>query len=77
MILPCCCHVLSLWLGKLGLMSGITSGRVLDGELLYTKTLEVTLFAFAYTLFHRDFSIKVSRYQIATSITDCKASDTT
>ena len=28
--------------------SGITSGRVLDGELLYTKILEVNLFAFAY-----------------------------
>ena len=25
--------------------SGITSGRVLDGELLYTKILEVNLFA--------------------------------
>ena len=36
--------------------SGITSGRVLDGELLYTKILEVYLFAFAYRLFHRDFS---------------------
>ena len=36
--------------------SGITSSRVLDGELLYTKILEVNLFAFAYTLFHRDFS---------------------
>ena len=34
--------------------SGITSGRVLDGELLYTKILEVNLFAFAYRLFHRD-----------------------
>ena len=33
--------------------SGITSGRVLDGELLYTKVLEVNLFAFAYRLFHR------------------------
>ena len=35
--------------------SGITSGRVLDGELLYTKILKVNLFAFAYrllTLFH-------------------------
>ena len=31
--------------------SGITSGRVLDGELLYTKILEVNLFAFAYRLF--------------------------
>ena len=32
--------------------SGITSGRMLDGELLYTKILEVNLFAFAYRLFH-------------------------
>ena len=30
--------------------SGITSGRVLNGELLYTKILEVNLFAFAYRL---------------------------
>ena len=36
--------------------SGITSGRVLDGELLYTKILEVNLPAFAYRLFHEDFS---------------------
>ena len=36
--------------------SGITSGRVLSGELLYTKILEVNLFAFAYRLFRRDFS---------------------
>ena len=36
--------------------SGITSGRVLNGELLYTKILEVDLFAFAYRLFRRDFS---------------------
>ena len=36
--------------------SGITSGRVLDGELLYTKILEVNVFAFAYRLFHEDFS---------------------
>ena len=35
---------------------GITSGRMLDGELLYTKILEVNLFAFAYRLLHRDFS---------------------
>ena len=35
---------------------GITSGRVLDGELLYTKILEVNLFAFAYRLFHEEFS---------------------
>ena len=36
--------------------SGITSGRVLSGKLLYTKILEVNLFAFAYRLFHRNFS---------------------
>ena len=36
--------------------SGTASGRVLDGELLYTNILEVNLFAFAYRLFHRDFS---------------------
>ena len=30
--------------------SGITSGRVLNGELLYTEILEVNLFAFAYRL---------------------------
>ena len=29
---------------------GITSGRVLDGELLYIKILEVNLFVFAYRL---------------------------
>ena len=38
--------------------SGITSGRVLDGELLYTKILEVNLFAFAYRLFRRDLYYK-------------------
>ena len=37
--------------------SGITSGRVLYGEFLYTKILEVNLFAFAYRLFHEDFSL--------------------
>ena len=37
--------------------SGITSDRVLDGELLYTKIL-VNLFAFAYILFHREISMK-------------------
>ena len=30
--------------------SGITSGRVLNGELLYTKILEVNLFAFAFAI---------------------------
>ena len=33
------CHIIQI-------CSGITSGRVLDGELLYTKILEVNLFAF-------------------------------
>ena len=37
--------------------SEITSGRVLDGEILYTEILEVNLFAFAYRLFHEDFSL--------------------
>ena len=38
--------------------SGNTSGRVLDGIQRYkdTKILEVNLFAFAYRLFHEDFS---------------------
>ena len=36
--------------------SGITGARVLDGELLYPKILEVNLFAFAYSLVHEDFS---------------------
>ena len=36
--------------------SGIKSGRVLDGEVSYTQILEVNLFAFAYGLFHEDFS---------------------
>ena len=36
--------------------SGITSVRVFDGEVLYTEILEVNLFAFAYRLFHEDFS---------------------
>ena len=35
---------------------GITSGGVLDGELLYTEILEVNLFVFAYRLFNEDFS---------------------
>ena len=47
--------------------SGITSGRVLNGELLYTKILEVNLFAFAYRLFHRDFSPIDGTFCIATT----------
>ena len=34
---------------------GITSGRVRDGEVLYSKILEVNLFAFDYRLSHEDF----------------------
>ena len=47
--------------------TGITSGRVLDGELLYTKILEVNLFAIAYRLFHRDFSPINGAYCIGTN----------
>ena len=36
--------------------SGITSGSVVSEELLYTEILEINLFAFAYRLFHKDFS---------------------
>ena len=46
--------------------SGITSGRVLDGELLYTKILEVNLFAFADRLFRRDFSPLNGAHRIGT-----------
>ena len=46
--------------------SGITSGRVLNGEFLYTKILEVNLFAFAYRLFHRDFSPNNRTYCMGT-----------
>ena len=47
--------------------SGITSGRVLDGELLYTKILEVNLLTFAYRLFHRDFS-PINRTYVGTYV---------
>ena len=50
--------------------SGITSGRVLNGELLYTKILEVNLFAFAYRLFRRDFSPLDGTYCIYIYIDD-------
>ena len=40
----------------------ITSGRVLNGELLYTKILEVNFFAFAYRLFHEDFSLIIGDF---------------
>ena len=48
--------VMYIQYNSIHMYSGITSGRVLDGELLYTKILEVNMFAFAYRLFHRDFS---------------------
>ena len=51
-----CCFYVGLYLYTIQIYSGITSGRVLDGELLYTKILEVNLFAFAYRLFHEYFS---------------------
>ena len=41
------CIYVHLLYGTIHMYSGITSGRVLDGELLYTKILEVNLFAFA------------------------------
>ena len=48
--------------------SGITSGRVLNRELLHTKILEVNLFAFAfaYRLFHEDFSSIIGGFCIGT-----------
>ena len=55
-----------LYIYTIHMYSGITSGRVLDGELLYTKILEVNLFAFAYRLFHRDFSPINGTYYMGT-----------
>ena len=51
--------------------SGITSGRVLNGELLYTKIPEVNLFAFAYRLFHRDF-VEWGEISMKQSVGKCK-----
>ena len=48
--------------------SGITSGRVLDGELLYTKILEVNLYAFAYRLFHEDLSSIVGTFALVLTV---------
>ena len=45
-----------IYLSVIQIYSENTSCRVLDGELLYTEILEVNLFAFAYRLFHEDFS---------------------
>ena len=50
--ITCCINAFCI----IQIYSGITSGRVLEGELLCTVILEVKLFAFAYTLFHEDFS---------------------
>ena len=52
--------------------SGITSGRVLDGELLYTKILEVNLFAIKINLFvcpvdWREISMKQSVVKMQTN----------
>ena len=55
--------------------SGITSGRVLDGELLYTKILEVNLFAFAYRLFYEDFSSIDGTIFMKQSVGKCKHID--
>ena len=60
--------------------SGITSGRVLNGELLYTKILDVNLFAFAYRLLHEDFSSTdgtcffMPRYNYNTATSACNTS---
>ena len=51
-----CSEINICYVNTIHIYSRITSGRVLDGELLYTKILEVNLFAFAYRLFHKDFS---------------------
>ena len=51
-----CIYIYTYIYNTIHMYSGITSGRVLNGELLYTKILEVNLFAFAYRLFRRDFS---------------------
>ena len=49
MILPCCCHVLSLWLGKLGLMFGFSG---LLGTLLLCDQLQLfVLFSVLLSLF--------------------------
>ena len=40
-------HILTVYIHIIKIYSGITSSRVLNGELLYTEILEVNLFAFA------------------------------
>ena len=67
-----------LWLHSvihiIQIYSGITSGRGLDGELLYTEILEVNLFAFAYRLFHDLQIVTVNWREIFTkrSVDKCK-----
>ena len=64
--------LLSIYLSNtIHIYSGITSGRVLDGELLYTEILEVNLFAFAYRLFHRDFSPIKGAYYLSICLSVC------
>ena len=46
--------------------------RVLDGELLFTDILEVILFAFAYRLFHEDFSPIYEALEMKQSVGKCK-----
>ena len=53
---PMCTYSLWLKIHIIQIYSGITRGRVLREELLCTSILEVNLFAFAYRLFHEDFS---------------------
>ena len=46
--------------------SGITSGRVLDGELLYTKSLEVNLHQLTSRIFvYVDYSVVSKRNHLA------------
>ena len=49
-------HIYIYIYNTIHMYSGITSGRVLNGELLYTKILEANLLASAYRLFCIDFS---------------------
>ena len=58
MLIEMHCYIIQIY-------SGITRGRVLNGELLYTQILDVNLFASAYRLFHEDFSSIYEGYNIA------------
>ena len=59
--------------------SGITSGRVLNGELLYTEILEVNLFAFAfafaYCLYMGVYYTSVKRTQQLSGVTRIRTHD--